>query len=329
MPPRTNMREFLDEDGDDDVPSSPTRRTTAATRKAAANAKARKEGAPAPPQEPPGRMPRLTRKRAAETGEQPIPGMQDADNHRRRPEPQGASPPTRSSSPNPPAAPPPRGRTLKRDSSRGRARTRGSAHAASHSRPPTSTATKSVHFKMRAHARHGRGGIRYTRPRSQVRVLDIEPEEGAEEDDDRFHDPSSPQSQQRHYVEPEVDYEYDPSWFEDDAALTGHEQDDHDDGRPGVRERSARFSAPDVRRTSAIRTRDDSRSRGTSISSIVVVASHPSIRTLRLRHGRLRSVGPRAPRHAVHPAVLVVGFRAATQPGPTGWRWACRSEDLT
>lgn len=108
---------------------------------------------------------------------------------------------------------------------------------------------------MRAQQQYGRGARRHARPRSQVRVLDIEQDDDDDVEREQLHEPFSPQQElERHESDNEhdVDYVYDPAWFEDDGPFARREHAENDDNddranmRVDTRARSSRFSAPTV-----------------------------------------------------------------------------------
>lgn len=250
-----------DEDWDEDgVPSSPTRRQSAASKRKDAAAKAKKNNAQHAPPDPPARMPRLTRAASAATGVQPIAGAQDPD-RRARPRAPRAAPHFVQQDASPPRPHTPEGP---------QAGTRmgmfvpGQGPRVRPSRPEHTGMLPALP-RAKRNKKKTRGGAnaqRIKRPSQQVQVVDLDVEE---EDDDGFDDlRDAPQDDTLPFFNDD-DYSYDPRDFED--------EDEQEEGgiaasveRSQDRSRSVRFSRPgaDKRPSRDDRKRDSSRSRGTS-----------------------------------------------------------------
>lgn len=256
------MDEFLDED-DDNVHASPLRnKGAAARRKAAAQPN---KPAPGPVGDPPARMPRLTRGRAAATGEQPIAGSLDPDRRMRaRKDPQGASPPA-----SPPTSPTPASR-VPTTFRRGQGPLLRADHQLSAGILPVRA--KPAYKKT---ARGGANAWRIKRPKQQVKVVHLDEDEGF--DDLRspppeghvtadFYDDTRVPDDDDNYIYNPQDFEGPNVEQEEDVRASSVE-------RAQRRSRSVRFSGPGAVKIPSRdeRTRDFSRTRGTSI--VVRVAS--------------------------------------------------------
>lgn len=337
MPPRQPGRVALDDDDwdEDGVPSSPTRRKSADTRRKTTTMQKTQQIQPA---EPPARMPRWTRAAAAATGVQPVAGSQDPDRRARSrargrgaPVHQNASPPR----PSTPKEPRPRA-----SNESALPFVQGLGPRLRPARPGNVGILPALPslFRNKKKVRGGAHAQRFKRPRQQVQVVDLE-----ENDDDEygFDDLRDPEHTAAALFSDDVDYFYDPRDFEDDD-----EQEEREIatsvGRGQDRSRSVRFSQPGTVKMASreARVRDASRTRGTSFRVAGAASrratSPVAVRPLASWHRGYALVHARCSwrarrvslDHGFPPPSILVGRCTVIQAGPADGRACSRSADL-